>query len=211
MSESQNHFFVNETTRLILFCIIAAKSPVFTHLAATLSGLSTVRAYKAEKILKNEFDGHQDTHSACWYMFIATSSAFGFSLDILCLIFVCCIIFYYMVIDTSVSGDKVGLAITQALSLGGMLQWGIRQSAEVSNQLMAVERVLEYRDLEPEKQPEKPREVAAEWPQTGSIEFRKVIYKYFPEAEPVLRELSFLIKPKEKIGKLNSKRFEFLE
>lgn len=97
---------------------------MFTHLAATLTGLSTVRAYNAEGILETEFDYHQDTHSACWYMFIATSSAFGLSLDIMCLIFISCIILYYMVIDTNVSGDKVGLAVTQAMSLTGMLQWG---------------------------------------------------------------------------------------
>lgn len=107
-----------------------------------------------------------------------------------------------MLFDTGVTGDKVGLAITQAMSLTGMLQWGIRQSAEVSNHMMAVERVLEYRDLEPEKAPEKPREVPKEWPTNGSIEFKKVIYKYFAEAEPVLRGLSFLIDPKEKIGKI---------
>lgn len=70
---------------------------------------------------------------------------------------------------------------------------------------MAVERVLEYRDLEPEKEPNKPREVPTEWPQNGSIEFRKVIYRYFAEAEPVLRGLSFVIKSKEKIGKYSDK------
>ncbi|XP_055302579.1 ATP-binding cassette sub-family C member 4-like isoform X2 [Sitodiplosis mosellana] len=177
-----------------------AKSPVFTHLTATLTGLSTVRAYNAERILKIEFDYHQDTHSACWYMFISTSSAFGFSLDLMCLIFIACIILYYMVIDTSVSGEKVGLAVTQAMSLTGMLQWGIRQSAEISNQLMSVERVLEYRDLEPEKQPKKSYQVSDDWPSRGCIEFRNVVYRYFAEAEPVLRGLSFVIKPREKIG-----------
>lgn len=107
------------------FFILLAKSPVFTHLATTLTGLSTVRAFNAEKILENEFDLHQDTHSACWYMFIATSSAFAFSLDFLYLLFVCCIILYYVAIDTDASGDKVGLALTQAMSLGGSLQWGM--------------------------------------------------------------------------------------
>lgn len=97
---------------------------MFTHLAATLTGLSTVRAYNAERILEQEFDYHQDTHSACWFMFISTSSAFGFSLDLMCLLLIACIILYYMVIDTSVSGEKVGLAVTQAMSLTGMLQWG---------------------------------------------------------------------------------------
>lgn len=65
---------------------------------------------------------------------------------------------------------------------------------------MSVERVLEYRDLEPEKQPMKPRAIADDFPSRGSIEFRNVIYRYFAEAEPVLRGLSFVINPKEKIG-----------
>ncbi|XP_055319307.1 ATP-binding cassette subfamily C member 4-like [Sitodiplosis mosellana] len=177
-----------------------AKSPAFTHLSATLSGLSTVRAFNAEKLLQNEFDHHQDTHSACWYMFVATSSAFGLILDIMCWTMIVCIIAFYLLIDTGASSEMVGLALTQVLTLTGMLQWGVRQSAEVSNLMTSVERVLEYRDLEPEKQPEKPQEVSENWPKEGSIEFRNVIYKYFEGADPVLRDLSFVIKPKEKIG-----------
>lgn len=38
----------------------------------------------------------------------------------------------------------MGLAITQCMALTWMMQWGIRQSAEVVNQLMSVERLLEY-------------------------------------------------------------------
>nr|CAD7574939.1 unnamed protein product [Timema californicum] len=37
----------------------SCKSPVFTHLHSTLKGLSTIRAYGAEKVLTNEFDEHQ--------------------------------------------------------------------------------------------------------------------------------------------------------
>lgn len=36
-----------------------AKSPAYIHLAATINGLSTVRAFNAEKILSKEFDQHQ--------------------------------------------------------------------------------------------------------------------------------------------------------
>lgn len=77
---------------------------------------------------------------------------------------------------------------------------GVRQTAEITNLLMSVERVLEYRGLEPEKQPEKPLEIDDDWPTHGTIEFRNVVYRYFKEAEPVLRGLSFVIRPKEKIG-----------
>ncbi|XP_031636272.1 multidrug resistance-associated protein 4-like [Contarinia nasturtii] len=177
-----------------------AKSPAFTHLAATLGGLSTVRAFNAEKLLQNEFDYHQDTHTAAWFMFVATGSAFGFILDVLCWVFIASILSFYLLVDTGASSEMVGLALTQILALTGMLQWGIRQSAEITNLMTSVERVIEYRDLEPEKQPKNPQEISKDWPIDGSIEFHYVFYRYFAEGEPVLRGLSFEIRPKEKIG-----------
>lgn len=199
------------------------RSPVFTHIAASLNGLATIRAFGAQRILIEEFDNHQDLHSACWYMFITTNTAFGLILDFMCVIFVCVITFFFLLADSStnitrkhstgaeqirkffvlfvgVLGGQVGLAITQVMALTGMLQWGIRQSAEVANQLMSVERILEYRDLTPEKVPKKPQQLAKTWPEVGTIEFRDVVYRYFDEAVPVLRGLNFTVRPKEKIG-----------
>lgn len=72
--------------------------------------------------------------------------------------------------------------------------------AEVSNQLTSVERILEYSQLESEKQPEVPTKVSAEWPKNGKIEFKDVYYRYAADFEPVLRGLSFSVKPKEKIS-----------
>ncbi len=48
--------------------------------------------------------------------------------------------------DSFLGGD-VGLAITQSMAMTGMVQFGMRQSAEVASQLLSVERVLEYADL----------------------------------------------------------------
>lgn len=113
---------------ILQFFLFTVKSPTFTHLGSTLSGLSTVRAYKAETILTHEFDCLQDTHSACWYMYLATKTAFSLSLDMICFVFVSCIISYYMLFDTGVSGEMIGLAVTQALNLTGVVQWGMKRS-----------------------------------------------------------------------------------
>lgn len=45
------------------------------------------------------------------------------------------------------TGSEAGLAISSAMALTGMFQWGVRQSAEVENQMTSVERVMEYSKL----------------------------------------------------------------
>lgn len=124
-SKAQTYFFLYFLLfSLFLILFLLARSPAFTHLAATLSGLSTVRAFNAEHILQSEFDCHQDTHTACCFMFAATGSAFGLTLDIMCWIFMACILGFYLLVDTGATGEMVGLALTQVLSLTGSLQWG---------------------------------------------------------------------------------------
>ncbi|XP_055606094.1 ATP-binding cassette sub-family C member 4-like [Uranotaenia lowii] len=176
------------------------RSPVFSHLAASLAGLPTIRAFGAQQELIKEFDSHQDIHTASFFMFITSSTAFGFALDLLCLVFMFIVVFSFLVLETGILGDRVGLAITQAMALTGMMQWGIRQSAEVANFMMSVERLLEYRDLKPEKQPEQPRVLNKSWPEAGRLEFKNMSYRYYEGANLVLKNLNFEIHPKEKIG-----------
>lgn len=105
-----------------------------------------------------------------------------------------------MIVFSDISGGSVGLAITQATALTGLLQWGIRQSAEVANQLMSVERVLEYTQLSPEAQPVIPKQPEDAWPQNGKIKFKNVGLRYAETEALVLKSLNFTINPKEKIG-----------
>uniref|UniRef100_A0A182K605 Uncharacterized protein n=1 Tax=Anopheles christyi TaxID=43041 RepID=A0A182K605_9DIPT len=97
-----------------------------------------------------------------------------------------------------ISGN-VGLAITQVLNLIGMCNWGIRQTAELENQMTSVERVFEYAKLGPETDlaPGVQTIVRSEaWPENPSITFREVYLRYSPTSEPVLNRLSFTIKAK---------------
>ncbi|XP_047107045.1 ATP-binding cassette sub-family C member 4-like [Schistocerca piceifrons] len=177
------------------------KSPVFTHLLATLQGLTTIRAYGAESILREEFDKHQDLHTSAWYMFLTTSQTFGFTLDIMSTIYMAFISFSFLFLEDLFSG-QVGLAITQAMSLTGMIQFGMRQSAEVANQMMSVERVMEYLGLEEEPLLETPPEqkTPKDWPSKGEIEFRHIYMRYGPQTDPVIIDLNLRIKHGEKVG-----------
>lgn len=175
---------------------------MFDHVGATLQGLTTIRAFKAEKIVTTEFDNHQDLHTSTWFIFISLSRAFGLYIEAFCLIYIAVItIMFFVFEDLAIAGD-IGLVITQVSAVVGILQWGIRQTGELENQMTSVERVLEYSKLEeepfldsiPEKKPPE------EWPTNGLVEFRDVKLKYGPKSTYVLNGISFVIKPKEKVG-----------
>lgn len=150
----------------------------------------------------NEFDKLQDLHSSAFYLFISTSRAFGFWLDLFCVIYIAIVTGSFFIFGGH--GGNVGLAITQAMAMTGMVQWGMRQSAELENTMTAVERVVEYESVDPEDELEAPihRQPPKEWPERGEIIFDKLSLRYFPDpdSELVLKDLDFDILPSEKIG-----------
>ncbi|XP_060850029.1 probable multidrug resistance-associated protein lethal(2)03659 isoform X2 [Rhopalosiphum padi] len=194
--------FYLSTSRSIKRLEGVTRSPVFSHLNASLQGLTTIRAYGAEQILSDEFDNHQDLHSSAWYIFICSSRAFGLWLDIVCFIFIVIVTFSFLIIGNTIYGGNVGLAITQAISLAGMFQWGMRQSAEVENQMTSVERVLEYTNAPQEDILKSPLEKKppTEWPMNGKIIFKNFYLRYSTDSPFVVKNLSINIEPMEKVG-----------
>lgn len=97
-------------------------------------------------------------------------------------------------------GANVGLAITQAINLIGMCNWGLRQTAELENQMTSVERVIEYADLPSERSLETDTRILnklpPQWPQRGLIKFNNVSLKYSDTSEYVFRNLSFTVDEK---------------
>lgn len=178
------------------------RSPVFSHLNASLQGITTIRAFGAQEALIREFDNHQDLHSSAWYLFIASSRAFGFWLDLVCVVYIGVVTMSFLVLGQIEHGGNVGLAITQAMGLTGMFQWGMRQSTELENQMTSVERIEEYSNIEsePPLQSEPSKRPPPSWPEAGRLEFKHVFLFYTPNEPPVLNDLSFVVQPKEKVG-----------
>ncbi|XP_059490469.1 ATP-binding cassette sub-family C member 4-like [Neocloeon triangulifer] len=181
----------------------AARSPVFSLLADVLSDLSTVRALSAESMLRAKVEDFQDTHTAAWFMYCSVGQAFGFLLDILVLIFIAFITFGFLLLPSdNISGSAVGLAITQAMALTGLLNWAVRQSAEVENLMTSVERSLEYTQLEQEKQPDPSNTFVPEnfWPSDGKVEFKNACLRYNPDQPLILKNFNLKVQPGHKVG-----------
>nr|XP_010978532.2 multidrug resistance-associated protein 4 isoform X1 [Camelus dromedarius] len=176
------------------------RSPVFSHLSSSLQGLWTIRAYKAEQRFQELFDAHQDLHSEAWFLFLTTSRWFAVRLDAICALFVIVVAFGSLILAKTLDAGRVGLALSYALTLMGMFQWCVRQSAEVENMMISVERVIEYTDLEKEAPWENQKRPPPSWPQEGAIVFDNVNFSYSLDGPLVLKHLTALIKSREKVG-----------
>ncbi|EAA08388.5 AGAP003221-PA [Anopheles gambiae str. PEST] len=174
------------------------RSPVFSHLSATLSGLSTIRASGVQEKIREEFDDLQNVHSAVWQLTMSSNAALGLWLDCISTAFVACVTFSFIVLHQDTYSANVGLAISQALILTGMVQYGIRQTTESIQQMTAVERVVQYTEIASETDP--PKVPPGDWPWKGQIQFHNMSLCYEQDAPPVLKNLELVIEPTWKVG-----------
>ncbi|XP_029521300.1 ATP-binding cassette sub-family C member 4-like isoform X2 [Oncorhynchus nerka] len=189
-----------QTSRDVKRLESTTRSPVFSHLSSSLQGLWTIRAFRAEERFQNTFDAHQDLHSESWFLFLVTSRWFAVRLDGMCAVFVTITAFGCLLLRDQVEAGSVGLALSYAVTLMGMFQWGVRQSAEVENMMTSVERVVEYTELESEAPWETQKRPPPEWPSQGLITFDRVSFSYSSDGPVVLKDMKAMFRPKEKVG-----------
>lgn len=81
------------------------RSPVLSHLTATIYGLITIRTGNIEQKLCHEFDELQNVHSSVFRLTLSSSATFGFYMDIISTLFVACVsysfVFFYKSMRTS--------------------------------------------------------------------------------------------------------------
>ncbi|XP_042282221.1 ATP-binding cassette sub-family C member 4-like isoform X2 [Thunnus maccoyii] len=189
-----------QTSRDIKRLESTTRSPVFSHLSSSLQGLSTIRAFKAQQRFQQMFDEYQDLHSEAWFLFLTTSRWFAVRLDGICSIFVTITAFGCLYLRDGLEPGAVGLALSYAVTLTGMFQWGVRQSAEIENMMTSVERVVEYAELESEAPWETDKKPPHDWPKTGFITFDRVNFSYSASTPLVLKNLTVVFTSREKVG-----------
>ncbi|CAG9839259.1 unnamed protein product [Diabrotica balteata] len=180
----------------------SANSPIFSYLSASLNGIKTIRSSNAEKMLISEFDSLKDQHTSTFFSFLVSSVALGLYLDLLSCTFITFISAQFLLFKHDIGSSYVGLVITQCSLLNIMIQFGIRASAELSSNMISVERILQYTKLDTEGPFESlpTKKAPKNWPDKGQISFKEMYLKYAPEQSPVLKNLNFEIKSGEKVG-----------
>jgi ABC-type multidrug transport system fused ATPase/permease subunit len=126
------------------------RSPLYAAFSATLKGLPTIRAYRAAARFRADFLDLLTANVAWWHAWLTAARWIGFRLDLMVAILLTVAPLLMMSVHDKLSPRLVGLALTQSLYLAGMLQWMVRQAAEVENNMTSAERLLSYTTLEQE-------------------------------------------------------------
>ncbi|CAG8566092.1 12437_t:CDS:2, partial [Acaulospora colombiana] len=99
-----------------------------------------------------------------------------------------------------IDAGLAGLSLSFAMNFTEQIMWSVRKYTSLEMNLNAVERVSEFSEI-PQEAPAiiEPRP-PANWPHDGAISVQNLEVKYASDFDPVLHQISFSVKGREKVG-----------
>lgn len=181
-----------------------SRSPIYAHFQESLSGISTIRAYRQQKRFSLENEWRVDANLRAYFPSINANRWLAVRLEFIGSFIILAAASFAIISVSSHSGlsaGLVGLAMSYALQITQSLNWIVRQTVEVETNIVSVERVLEYANL-PSEAPEiiSKNRPPISWPSKGSIAFDYYSTRYRPGLDLVLKDVNLEIKAHEKVG-----------
>lgn len=180
-------------------------SPVFSHFTDSLAGLSVIRAREgmdgvfqnllAERLAVHARSAEAQYNCNRWVSIRSDFCAASVSAAAGC-------VAYFR----SGSAGLVGFSLANAIGLSQTILTLVRTMNELEVELNSYQRMCEYAAIPPEEHLDDNRKQAiaeatpASWPTSGCVEFHNVTARYLDEGPDVLRNVSFVAKPGERIG-----------
>ncbi|PFH48819.1 hypothetical protein AMATHDRAFT_64587 [Amanita thiersii Skay4041] len=177
------------------------RSALYASYNETLTGLSTIRAYREQSRATHDAECGLDLENRAYYMTISIQRWLSVRLDMFGNLLVLGIGLFAAGFRHTVDPSKIGVVLTYTLGILQFFSDMVAQFAQTEQNMNAVERVLHYTDLPPEGNIGIPViEPPADWPPRGDIKFDKVEMSYREGLPLVLKGISFEVHSGEKIG-----------
>ncbi|KAK4493262.1 hypothetical protein RD792_017859, partial [Penstemon davidsonii] len=201
-----SYLYYQSTSREVKRLDSITRSPVYAQFGEALNGLSTIRAYKAYDRMANINGKSMDNNVRFTLVNISSNRWLTTRLETLGGIMIW-LTATFAVMQNERAENQVafastmGLLLSYSLNITNLLSNVLRQASRAENSLNAVERVGTYIDL-PSEAPDviEGNRPPSGWPTSGSIKFEDVFLRYRPGLPAVLRGLSFVISPDQKVG-----------
>ncbi|TMW69132.1 hypothetical protein Poli38472_001288 [Pythium oligandrum] len=200
-------FYLN-SSREVSRLLKVSTSPILNHLSQSDDGIAVIRAFGPSYVDRaiDEAFKRIDGNSRVWYAETLVNQWFAVRIQMIGFAVVVVIVSALLVLRDYLSPGLVGLAFMYAVNIDEELSNMVKTWSGLEVAMVSPERVSEYIGIPAEGSSKDsnqviiPADLSPLWPKKGSIKFDNVVFAYKPGAEPVLKGLSFDIKPNENIG-----------
>ncbi|XP_049455616.1 canalicular multispecific organic anion transporter 1 [Epinephelus fuscoguttatus] len=192
--------FYVATSRQLRRLDSVSRSPIYSHFSETVSGLSVIRAYGHQDRFLKHNETTIDENLKSVYPWIVSNRWLAIRLEFLGNLVVFFAALFAVISRESLDSGIVGMSISYALNVTQTLNWLVRMTSELETNIVAVERVSEYSELENEAKWITDKRPPEKWPEAGRLQFDQYKVRYRPELDLVLHGISCDIESTEKIG-----------
>lgn len=192
--------FYVATSRQLRRLDSVSRSPIYSHFGETVAGLSVIRAYGHQERFLNHNEKTMDENLKSVYPWIVSNRWLAIRLEFLGNLVVFFSALFAVLSRDTLSSGLVGLSISYSLNVTQTLNWLVRMTSELETNIVAVERVSEYTEIENEAPWTTRNRPQESWPETGKIRFEDYKVRYRPELDLVLHGVTCNIDSNEKIG-----------
>jgi ATP-binding cassette, subfamily C (CFTR/MRP), member 1 len=176
------------------------RSSVFARFSESISGTASIRAYGLQKYFTNRVREAIDDMNSAYYLTFANQRWLAVRLDMIGNLLVLTVAILVVTDRFNVNPSIAGLVLSYILAIVQMIQFTVRQLAEVENNMNATERLHYYGSQLDQEAPLKLHDVPESWPSSGEISFNNVEMRYRAELPLVLRGLDMQVRGGERIG-----------
>ncbi|KAJ3694200.1 hypothetical protein LUZ60_009680 [Juncus effusus] len=188
-----------ELSRLIGVC----KAPVIQHFAESLSGSTTIRSFgNISKFIGKNGKLVDDLSRPKFYN-VAAMEWLVIRLDMLSSItFAFSLVFLISLPTGLIDPGLAGLTVTYGLSLNSIQAYVVWLMCNLENEMVSVERILQYLNILSEPPLDTPKELAihSRWPTKGEITLNNLQIRYAPQLPLVLKGLTCTFSGGKKTG-----------
>ncbi|PVD27626.1 hypothetical protein C0Q70_12792 [Pomacea canaliculata] len=175
-------------------------SPIYVHFSETISGGATIRAYRAVDRFIEEIKRRVDRNQSLCFTSLSAHRWMTMNLEIITnlIIFGAAIC---SIATPGIGGGSLGFSVTYAMQMSEFISYTVRMITDLVTNMVSVERVREYSQLESEALWTNPlRRPDPSWPERGRLLFSEYSTRYRPGLDLVLRDISFVVEAGQKVG-----------
>ncbi|KAI1125126.1 multidrug resistance-associated protein [Nemania abortiva] len=177
------------------------RSPLFQQFGETLSGVTTIRAYGDERRFIRDNLARINKQSRPFIFLWGANRWLAFRTDVLGDLVAFFAGVFVIISIGKIDPGSAGLSLSYAIGFSENILWLIRLYAMNEQNMNSVERVKEYLDVEQESAAiDEKNRPPQNWPAYGSVEFIGYSTRYRKELDLVLKEVTFKIQPRQKVG-----------